>query len=67
MSAIENLLQVMKDLRDPENGCPWDIRQTSASIAGYTLDETHELLDAIKNILGDFNVGDKARERDVVS
>jgi MazG family protein len=48
MSAIENLLQVMKDLRDPENGCPWDIRQTSASIAGYTLDETHELLDAIE-------------------
>ena len=48
MSAIENLLQVMKDLRDPEHGCPWDIRQTSASIAGYTLDETHEVLDAIE-------------------
>ena len=48
MSAIDNLLQVMKDLRDPENGCPWDIRQTSASIAGYTLDETHEVLDAIE-------------------
>ena len=48
MSAIENLLQVMKDLRHPENGCPWDIRQTSASIAGYTLDETHEVLDAIE-------------------
>ena len=48
MSAIENLLQVMKDLRHPENGCPWDIRQTSTSIAGYTLDETHEVLDAIE-------------------
>ena len=48
MSAIENLLQIMKDLRDPEHGCPWDIRQTSASIAPYTLDETHELLDAIE-------------------
>ncbi|MDH3763921.1 MAG: nucleoside triphosphate pyrophosphohydrolase [Gammaproteobacteria bacterium] len=48
MSAIENLLQVMKDLRHPENGCPWDIRQTSASIAPHTLDETHELLDAIE-------------------
>jgi MazG family protein len=48
MSSIETLLQVMKDLRHPENGCPWDIRQTSASIAGYTLDETHELLDAIE-------------------
>ena len=48
MSAIENLLQVMKDLRHPDHGCPWDLRQTSASIAGYTLDETHELLDAIE-------------------
>jgi MazG family protein len=48
MSAIENLLLVMKDLRHPEKGCPWDIRQTSASIAGYTLDETHEVLDAIE-------------------
>ena len=48
MSAIEELLQVMKDLRNPESGCPWDIRQTSESIAPYTLDETHELLDAIE-------------------
>ncbi len=48
MSAIENLLQVMRDLRHPETGCPWDIRQTSASIAPYTLDETHEVIDAIE-------------------
>ena len=48
MSAIENLLQVMVDLRNPESGCPWDIRQTSRSIAGHTLDETHELIDAIE-------------------
>ena len=48
MSAIENLLQVMVDLRDPENGCPWDICQTSQTIAGHTLDETHELVDAIE-------------------
>lgn len=49
MSAINNLLQVMEDLRNPDNGCPWDIRQTSQSIAGHTLDETHELIDAIEN------------------
>ena len=48
MTAIDSLLQVMRDLRHPENGCPWDLRQTSASIAPYTLDETHELLDAIE-------------------
>lgn len=48
MTPIEDLLQVMKDLRNPDGGCPWDIRQTSQSIAGYTLDETHELIDAIE-------------------
>jgi MazG family protein len=48
MSAIEKLLQVMVDLRDPQGGCPWDIRQTSESIAPHTLDETHELIDAIE-------------------
>jgi len=48
MSAIDDLLRVMENLRDPESGCPWDIRQTSQSIAGCTLDETHELLDAIE-------------------
>jgi ATP diphosphatase len=48
MSAIENLLQVMADLRNPDSGCPWDIRQTSRSIAGHTLDEAHELIDAIE-------------------
>jgi len=48
MSAIEKLLQVMAELRDPQSGCPWDIRQTSQSIAPHTLDETHELIDAIE-------------------
>jgi len=48
MRAIDKLLEVMQDLRHPEQGCPWDIRQTSASIAPHTLDETHELLDAIE-------------------
>lgn len=48
MSAIEKLLQVMADLRNPQGGCPWDLRQTSRSIAAHTLDETHELIDAIE-------------------
>ncbi len=48
MHKIESLTELMKALRDPENGCPWDIRQTNASIAKYTLEETHETLDAIE-------------------
>lgn len=48
MKTIDDLLAVMQSLRDPESGCPWDIRQTNASIAAYTLEETHETLDAIE-------------------
>lgn len=48
MNNIDDLLELMKALRDPETGCPWDIRQSSASIAKYTLQETHETLDAIE-------------------
>lgn len=48
MSSIDDLVDVMKALRDPIHGCPWDIKQTSASIASYTLEETHEALDAIE-------------------
>lgn len=48
MSSIDDLINVMKALRDPNHGCPWDIKQTSASIASYTLEETHEALDAIE-------------------
>ncbi len=39
----------MAALRHPETGCPWDIKQTSASIASYTLEETYELLHAIES------------------
>ena len=46
--SIDDLIEVMKALRDPQSGCPWDIKQTSASIASYTLEETHEALDAIE-------------------
>ena len=45
---IENLIEVMKALRDPQGGCPWDIKQDSKSVAPHTLEETHEVLDAIE-------------------
>ncbi len=47
MNQITRLLGIMKRLRDPENGCPWDREQTFATIAPYTLEETYEVLDAI--------------------
>ncbi len=45
--AIDRLLAVMAALRDPSTGCPWDIEQTFATIAPYTLEEAHEVADAI--------------------
>lgn len=46
--AINDLLNVMARLRDPENGCPWDKEQTFATIAPYTIEEAYEVADAIE-------------------
>jgi ATP diphosphatase len=48
MNNIEKLTNLMAALRTPETGCPWDLKQSNASIASYTLEETHEALDAIE-------------------
>ena len=41
------LLEVMARLRDPDNGCPWDIEQTFETISPYTVEEAYEVADAI--------------------
>lgn len=45
--GVPRLLEIMRRLRDPVTGCPWDIEQDFASIAPYTLEEAHEVADAI--------------------
>lgn len=47
-SAIQRLLDIMARLRDPENGCPWDVEQNFATIAPYTIEEAYEVADAIE-------------------
>jgi ATP diphosphatase len=47
LTGLDRLLAIMAALRDPETGCPWDLRQTFATIAPYTLEEAHEVADAI--------------------
>ena len=47
-TGIERLLEIMRRLRDPERGCPWDIEQDFRSIAPYTIEEAHEVADAIE-------------------
>jgi len=48
MQELEKLLQIMADLRNPEGGCPWDIKQSFKSIAAYTVEEAYEVADAIE-------------------
>jgi MazG family protein len=45
-SAFQRLVDIMAHLRGPQ-GCPWDREQTLASLRGFLLEETHEVLDAI--------------------
>lgn len=46
-SSIDRLLTIMARLRDPQRGCPWDVEQTFATIAPYTIEEAYEVADAI--------------------
>ena len=46
--GMPRLLEIMRRLRDPDSGCPWDIEQTFATIAPYTIEEAYEVADAIE-------------------
>lgn len=48
VAATQAVLDVMARLRDREHGCPWDIEQTFATIAPYTIEEAYEVADAIE-------------------
>lgn len=46
---LADLVYLMQRLRDPDTGCPWDIKQTFSSIIPHTLEEAHEVAEAIGN------------------
>ena len=46
--GLPRLCEIMRRLRHPETGCPWDIEQDFASIAPYTIEEAYEVADAIE-------------------
>ena len=52
---IGTLIEIMARLRTPGSGCPWDIEQTFATIAPYTIEEAYEVADAISR--GDLDRG----------
>ena len=45
LHTLEDLLAVMARLRDPVAGCPWDVKQSFATIAPYTIEEAYEVAD----------------------
>lgn len=47
-SETARLLAIMEKLRDPEDGCPWDVEQTFETIAPHTIEEAYEVADAIE-------------------
>ena len=49
MTKIKKLEDIIKILRDPNKGCPWDAKQTHLTLLPYLLEETYEVIDAIKN------------------
>lgn len=50
---MDELLDIMRRLRDPQGGCPWDLEQDFASIAPYTIEEAYEVADAIERAAWD--------------
>ena len=56
-SAITALIALMARLRDPQSGCPWDQKQTFATVAPFTIEEAYEVADAIES-------GDPTKLRD---
>ncbi|MGL4316815.1 MAG: nucleoside triphosphate pyrophosphohydrolase [Pseudomonas sp.] len=53
MYQLDDLLHLMARLRDPQHGCPWDLKQDYASIVPHTIEEAYEVADAIER--GDFD------------
>ncbi len=48
MAAVERLVDVVAQLRDPETGCPWDLQQTPKTLIPYVIEEAYEVVEAIQ-------------------
>ena len=49
MTELNKIIDIIKKLRDPKDGCPWDRKQTHYSLLPYLLEETYELVEAINS------------------
>jgi XTP/dITP diphosphohydrolase len=53
LEALQQLIDVVAQLRSPDGGCPWDLAQTPQSLTPYVIEEAYEVVDAIRS--GDKN------------
>ena len=53
LNNLDEIIDVVKKLRDPKKGCPWDIQQNAKTLAKYTLEEAYEVVEAIET--GNYN------------
>lgn len=49
LSALQQLIDVVAQLRSPEGGCPWDLAQTPQTLTPYVIEEAYEVVDAIRS------------------
>ena len=49
LSALQNLIEVVAQLRSPDGGCPWDLAQTPQTLIPYIIEEAYEVVDAISS------------------
>jgi ATP diphosphatase len=49
VANIDTILEIMRQLRDPEHGCPWDLEQSFRSIVAHTIEEAYEVADCIEH------------------
>ena len=57
LAQLNRIIEIMRRLRDPDTGCPWDVEQDFSTIAPYTIEEAYEVADAVQR-------GDTADIRD---
>ena len=49
LAALQELIDVVAQLRSPDGGCPWDLAQTPQTLIPYVIEEAYEVVDAIRS------------------
>ena len=49
INSLDDLLNIINHLRDPKNGCEWDIKQTAKTLSPHIIEEAYELVEALES------------------